>query len=60
MRQNGRRLEAIPLDWDVLSDIQKNSVESVAKWLLDALSDIDPMKPPHAGTSDARGWGDPV
>ena len=46
MSQDRRRLEAIPLAWASLTDIQKDAVESVSGWLLDALDAI-----PHTYTA---------
>ena len=44
MSQDTRRLEAIPLSWDALSEQQRNAVEAASGWLVDALGSIPPLK----------------
>jgi hypothetical protein len=44
MSQYTRRLEAIPLSWDALSEQQRNAVEAASGWLVDALGSIPPLK----------------
>ena len=44
MNQDTRRLEAIPLDWNALSEQQRNAVEASSRWLVDALGSIPPLK----------------
>jgi len=44
MSQDTRRLEAIPLSWDALSEQQRNAVETASGWLVDALGSIPPLK----------------
>ncbi len=40
MNHDTRRLEAIPLDWNALSEQQRNAVEAASGWLVDALGDF--------------------
>ncbi len=44
MNQDTRRLEAIPLDWNALSEQQRNAVEASSRWLVDALGSIPQLK----------------
>lgn len=52
MQESSRRLEAIPLHWGSLSDIQKNAAESVAVWLVDAIDAI-PTNGKHVSERNA-------
>ena len=49
MSRRYRRLEALPLGWDALSDSQQETVSDVASWLVDALAAVP------QGRSNARG-----
>ena len=40
MSRSYRRLEALPLGWEALSDSQRDAVSSVASWLIDAIAAI--------------------
>ena len=40
MSQYTRRLEAIPLSWDALSEQQRNAVEAASGWLVDAMTPL--------------------
>jgi len=41
MSQSKRRLEAIPLKWETLSDAQRDAVTAASGWLVDAINDLD-------------------
>lgn len=51
MSRHYRRLEALPLGWDALSDTQREAVSYVASWLIDALAAIPRGRGDTRGTS---------
>lgn len=47
MTDHFRRLEAIPLSWNDLSNDQKNAVEAVSAWLVNAIDAIPARQERH-------------